>query len=522
MHLRSCVQTELVVHLSVRPSAPLFARSQRAYCDGNRSQNPLINHLILPCVNLDRFRFFKRYSTVGVSGLSSSSELVDWVNTNGGSVHDVAIHSWQGVDGGSGYGLKANRDVKAGEELVVLPGNLQIRYQEGRDPSSLKKMMDTIPEELWGAKLALKLLYERLQGEEGHFWHYIENLPVGFPGLPLFFDQKTIQALEYPPVSSQVIKRCRWLLQFAKEELQKKTDNPFHGTEIDANALGWAFAAVTTRAFRPGGPKSPGVLLPLIDMCNHSFNPNAKVIGSKAGTASDCLSMVAVRDITADEPIMLCYGNLPNDFLLLDYGFVIEDNPFYTVKLSFDAGFVEGAKAVANVGSLIDDGSDTVKLIPWQQKLLEDLCLHIDKEVSIVRSGKDGSPVDDRLLAGVRILCATKESDCKSHELGNWNEDIQNISWELSSMKTLMGMCIIALSQFSTSSAQDVSLIEEHDGDYGLAVTLRKEKKAILSNAVERIKERIEKIRDGDISASKKKKSKQKSPSPNKGFGRNK
>lgn len=337
----------------------------------------------------------------------------------------------------------------------------------------------------------------------------------------MFFDQKTIEALEYPPVSSQVIKRCRWLIQFAKDELQKEGDaNPFHGTQIDANSLGWAFAAVTSRAFRPGGPKSAGVLLPLIDMCNHSFSPNAKVIGSKARNKNDSLFMVAMRDIAADEPIMLSYGNLPNDFLLLDYGFLIEHNPYDTVKLSFDVGFVEGAKAVANVGSSVGDESETIKVVPWKQKMLENLRLHIDKEVSIVWCDKNESPVDARLLAGVRVLCATRESECKSHDLGNWNEDIRNEAWELSSLKTLMGMCIIALSQFTTSSAQDLDLIKEHDGDYALALRLRKEKKALISQAIERLKERMTKVQGGDTSASKQKYSKKNSSS--KGFGANK
>lgn len=466
-------------------------------------------------------RRFDQYSTLGVAAsVSEGIGLIDWVTKHGGSVDGVGIHSWEGEYGGSGYGLKANRDIKTGEELVVLPDGVQLKFQEDKDPSSLKRMMDTIPKELWGAKLALKLLYERLQGEEGHFWPYIENLPIGFPGLPLFYDQKTIQSLEYPPVSSQIIKRCRWLLQFSQEEMQgNKNDTPFDDAQIDANVLGWAFAAVTSRAFRPGGPESAGVLLPLIDMCNHSFSPNAKVVGTSSRKTKGSLSLVAVRDIAADESIMLCYGNLPNDFLLLDYGFVIEDNPYDTVKLAFDVGFVEGAKAVANVGSLADDSSENLKIFPWQQKLLQELHLDQDKEVSINWSKSyRNSPVDDRLLAGVRILCATKESDCTGHNLGNWNEQIQNTSWELSTLKTLMGMCIIALSQFSTSSAQDLDLIHmnKDDNDYNLALRLRKEKKEILAHAVETLKQRMEQVAETRVASSKKDRQKAKS---SKGFG---
>ena len=64
----------------------------------------------------------------------------------------------------------------------------------------------------------------------------------------------------------------------------EKEDHPFGGQDIDSSALGWAMAAVSSRAFRLYGDKHSEniheyvlMLLPLIDMCNHSFNPNAKI-----------------------------------------------------------------------------------------------------------------------------------------------------------------------------------------------------------------------------------------------------
>ena len=38
-------------------------------------------------------------------------------------------------------------------------------------------------------------------GTKSFFRHYISNLPVGVPGIPLFFSQEAIKALEeYPPL----------------------------------------------------------------------------------------------------------------------------------------------------------------------------------------------------------------------------------------------------------------------------------------------------------------------------------
>lgn len=61
--------------------------------------------------------------------------------------------------------------------------------------------------------------------------------------------------------------------------------HPFGGQEVDASSLGWAMSAVSSRAFRLYGEKDPNgiridipMMLPLIDMCNHSFNPNARIV----------------------------------------------------------------------------------------------------------------------------------------------------------------------------------------------------------------------------------------------------
>lgn len=60
-----------------------------------------------------------------------------------------------------------------------------------------------------------------------------------------------------PPAHPQVKKRCRWLVSFAQDALQPirgSQADPFDGAEVDANALGWALAVVTSRAFRTRGP----------------------------------------------------------------------------------------------------------------------------------------------------------------------------------------------------------------------------------------------------------------------------
>jgi histone-lysine N-methyltransferase SETD3 len=69
---------------------------------------------------------------------------------------------------------------------------------------------------------------------------YIVNLPVGVTGIPMFFPREAIAAIEYPPVSEQVKKRCKWLFEFSKElaKLPGTPEDPFSGVVVDINALG--------------------------------------------------------------------------------------------------------------------------------------------------------------------------------------------------------------------------------------------------------------------------------------------
>ena len=100
-------------------------------------------------------------------------------------------------------------------------------------------------------------------GDASPYATYLANLPVGVPGIPIFFGAEAMAALQqYPPVSEQVKRRCRWLATYARDELARlpgTAADPFCGQRVDANALGtpwWAqcvllscLAVATSRRF---------------------------------------------------------------------------------------------------------------------------------------------------------------------------------------------------------------------------------------------------------------------------------
>ena len=82
-------------------------------------------------------------------------------------------------------------------------------------------------------------------------------------------------------------------------------------------------------------------MLPLIDLCNHSFQPNCEIRHVQSGT----VEMRTRHPVAAGQPLLLSYGDLSNDFLLLDYGFLVDGNPHDTVQLRFDLGLLEVGSA---------------------------------------------------------------------------------------------------------------------------------------------------------------------------------
>lgn len=142
-------------------------------------------------------------------------------------------------------------------------------------------------------------------------------------------------------IIAHILWTLRWLADFSKnlKDLPGTPEDPFGGAAVDINALGWAMACVTSRAFRVKGPDHPAVMLPLIDMSNHSFDPNCEVLPLR--DTPGAVGLFAKKAIKEGEQLLLNYGNLPNDFLMMDYGFILPCNPHDRVAMRFDVGLLQ-------------------------------------------------------------------------------------------------------------------------------------------------------------------------------------
>lgn len=430
-------------------------------------------------------------------------DLIKWVKTEGGFVHK-SIKVAQGDT--FGLGLVASEDIPKGSDLIALPQHIPLKFdgstsESENSHSALIKLAQHVPEELWAMKLGLKLLQERAR--KGSFWWpYISNLPETY-SVPIFFPGEDIKNLQYAPLLYQVNKRCRFLLEFEKilkHELEnlKPDDHPFSGQDVDSSALGWAMSAVSSRAFRLYGGKRPDgtrsnvpMMLPLIDMCNHSFDPNAEIVQEEANTNRNMLvKVVAGREIKQNDPLLLNYGCLSSDLFLLDYGFVIPSNPYDCIELKYDAALLDAASMAAGFTS-----PNFSSPSPWQQQILSHLNLDgPNSDLKVTLGG--GELVEGRLLAALRVVLSNDEEAVKQHDLETLKsltvEAPLGISTEVSALRTVVALCVIALGHFPTKIMEDKSLLKQNvSPTTELALQFRIQKKSLIVDVMRDLSKRV-------------------------------
>ncbi|KAG7032561.1 Histone-lysine N-methyltransferase setd3 [Cucurbita argyrosperma subsp. argyrosperma] len=477
------------------------------------------SRIAVASVSLTHFRPLSSASMASVSPSLSSRlvphppDLIKWVRREGGFVHQSLKIA---QDGDTGLGLLASDHIPKGSELIVLPHNLPLRFDspEAGDTeeadSILVNLARQVPEELWSMKLGLKLLKER--AKVGSFWWpYIGNLPEVF-SVPIFFPGDDIKNLQYAPLLHQVNKRCRFLLDFDKEvkrtlDSVKPEDHPFGGQTVDASSLGWAMAAVSSRAFRlygknltVGTTNSVPMMLPLIDMCNHSFNSNARIVQEQdAGSMKLKVKVVAEAEIEGNVPLTLNYGCLDNDLFLLDYGFVIASNQYDHIELKYDEALLEAASTVAGISS-----ENFSSPAPWQKLVLTKLNLH--GEAALLKVCIGGPEIiDGRLLAALRVLLSVDEEIVQKHDLDVLKslsaEAPLGVANEIATLRTIVALCVIALGHFPTKIMEDEALLKKCERESSkLAIQFRIQKKSVIIDVMSNLTRRVKLLQSKAVS----------------------
>ena len=428
--------------------------------------------------------------------------LIKWSEKSGAKV-DVKVKK-----GREGWSLYANSDSSKDSELLSIPKKLCLYA----DPSKSKvplldnaiNLINTLDKQQWRARLAIALLSERVR-PSSPFRFYVRNLPFEFWGMPIFFSTSEFNIMQDLSLMIRTRYRCRFLTDFSDNvlgPLHNKISDPFSGHVADVNAFGWGFATAASRALRnPDVIGDDGhVMVPLIDIASHSFNPNCIIINSESS-----FLLRTIKDVKEGEELTINYGPLSNEELLEDYGFTVDNNKYDKILVKCDQFLLNTArlamgqattnydyncdiiknKAIKNIkvnntieetkstalslessDSILNIGHGGNKIIDrwlnnWQIYWLRSLNLNgPDADYAMTINGCTLDGIDGRLWAFLRILYCNEEEELLKHGYDPFILQqpgaIVSVKNEAQVLKTMTGLIAVMLRLYGSDLDSDI------------------------------------------------------------------
>lgn len=365
----------------------------------------------------------------------------------------------------------------------------------------------------WDSKLAVLLLYHRSLGDSSPWADYVDSLPgpnVLWTAADL--DQQAALDLQYTPMLDAVnVYRFRLATELNRFRAALPTHLRYAVSDED---FAWALKVVHSRAFSipPGGFAASATrmglrnamqrgsrpqrgaewprkfaLVPLLDMMNHG---SGEALASfRFDAAQESFELVAGDGgYQPDSQVLVSYGDLTNDDLLLLYGFVQAGNPSDVYE-------------VEEVQDWASDHPSNADWNLWQRKLtlLEGTGLLYEGRKFFISRNE----VDEHLAAALRVLLASADelavlaAATDNVALRNknppaaWYKTVSEKN-ERAVWATMERQCDRMLAEFPTSLDQDEEMIillaagsSESDVSVSAPLLFRVEKKRILRDAVE-------------------------------------
>jgi hypothetical protein len=166
---------------------------------------------------------------------------------------------------------------------------------------------------------------------------HVSTMPRTF-NTPLYWSNEELEQLRGTNVFHLALMMKRQMeADYASIYIPLKEAYPELLGEVDMSLYVWALSAVYSRALDvTRGQEHVRVLVPLLDMANHSYYPsngsNTVLTANDTFAFEDdfvCVKAGAALDAGAE--VHAVYGNYCNSKLLHTYGFVVPHNPFQAV-----------------------------------------------------------------------------------------------------------------------------------------------------------------------------------------------
>ncbi|ORX67135.1 SET domain-containing protein [Linderina pennispora] len=212
----------------------------------------------------------------------------------------------------------ATRDIAIGEDIVEIPERLLMTASKVQHAGHLSEQQALT---LW--------VYQQYSLGERSPWHaYISTLPQDFDSVPLF---QLSGAFARKTGADRIVARSAAVCAGENCRPAPAAGGGLAVREIDWRRFVWAWLAVSTRSINLGRKhKDRLALAPFLDFLNHSETAQVTVRYDEHRRVFAIRSLVGYRK---GQEVFISYGPHDNRHMLVEYGFVLEHNPFRFLEL---------------------------------------------------------------------------------------------------------------------------------------------------------------------------------------------
>lgn len=293
---------------------------------------------IYSCINIEKLS--RTFFVLKTNSLKESSEgeqklykFYKWLKSNGALFNKLDIFT----DSSTGYrGMYALDEISFNENMIYIPDKLIINCDkvEGNVVSKkIRKFYDKIVDY---ESIIIALFFIEEIYRENSFWKpFLEILPTDLSNFPLMYTGEELNLLKGYRMYNQILKIRNRTRSYYNDIICPEAKSEFsvdYCSIVSYDLFLWAVVNVKSRAFGFNRHRLEiAGVSPLSDMLNHS-NKDPSLLWRYSSSFKGFVIFSFNSHHTRDE-IFTSYGNIGNEWLLQNYGFVLPENQYDEIHL---------------------------------------------------------------------------------------------------------------------------------------------------------------------------------------------